>query len=261
MTLNLLRKINLSIIFIIFFYPNFLYSQSCLKEINYFQNKFNIPNDFLYAIALTESGRFYKNEFIPWAWTVNVKGSGKFFSNKSDLDKFINNQKNNTQNIDIGCMQINYFYHGEDFEDTKTMSVPKKNVEWAAKHIIKLFEKNKNWDEAIGKYHSFRKKKMKTYLKKVEANISLIQKRLESRKISKSEKPKIVAETKEIKIDSTEKLSKSEKPKTISEETKQTQKDYDKLKYQISILEAQKLTILKTISKLDKINETLPTIK
>ena len=55
-------------------------------------------------------------------------------------------------------MQINYFYHGEDFKDTKTMSIPEKNVEWAAKHIIKKFEKNKNWDEAIGKYHSFRKK-------------------------------------------------------------------------------------------------------
>ena len=117
------------------FYPYFLNSQSCLKEINYFQNKFNIPNDFLYAIALTESGRFYKDEFIPWAWTVNIKGSGKFFSNKSDLDKFINNQKNNTQNIDIGCMQINYFYHGEDFKDTKTMSIPKKNVEKFNKDI------------------------------------------------------------------------------------------------------------------------------
>ena len=253
MTLNLLRKINLSIIFIIFFYPNFLYSQSCLKEINYFQNKFNIPNDFLYAIALTESGRFYKDEFIPWAWTVNVKGSGKFFSNKSDLDIFINNQKNNTQNIDIGCMQINYFYHGEDFKDTKTMSIPEKNVEWAAKHIIKLFEKNKNWDEAIGKYHSFRKKKMKTYLKKVQANISLIQKRLKVQKHSNKR-------VKQIENDIAEELSKSEKPRVIAE-TKPTQIDYDKLKYQISILEAQKLTILKTINKLDKINETLPTIK
>ena len=38
-------------------------------------------------------------------------------------------------------------------------------------------------------------------------------------------------------------------------------KEHDKLKYQISILQAQKLAILKTISKLDKINETLPTIK
>ena len=253
MNLNLLKKINLSIIFIILFYPYFLNSQSCLKEINYFQNKFNIPNDFLYAVALTESGRFYKNEFIPWAWTVNVKGSGKFFSNKSDLDIFINNQKNNTQNIDIGCMQINYFYHGEDFKDTKTMSIPEKNVEWAAKHIIKKFEKNKNWDEAIGKYHSFRKKKMKTYLKKVQANISLIQKRLKVQKHSNKR-------VKQIENDIAEELSKSEKPRVIAE-TKPTQIDYDKLKYQISILEAQKLTILKTINKLDKINETLPTIK
>ena len=151
-------------------------------------------------------------------------------------------------------MQINYFYHGEDFEDTKTMSVPKKNVEWAAKHIIKLFEKNKNWDEAIGKYHSFRKKKMKTYLKKVEANISLIQKRLEFSKLSNKR-------AKQIEKNSPENLSKSEKPKIMSDVTKQTQKNFDKLKYQMSILEAQKLTILKTISKLDKINETLPPIK
>ena len=150
-------------------------------------------------------------------------------------------------------MQINYFYHGEDFEDTKTMSVPKKNVEWAAKHIIKLFEKNKNWDEAIGKYHSFRKKKMKTYLKKVQANISLIQKRLKVQKHSNKR-------VKQIENDIAEELSKSEKPRVIAE-TKPTQIDYDKLKYQISILEAQKLTILKTINKLDKINETLPTIK
>ena len=174
MTSDFYKKNNCKRYIYNFFYPCFLNSQSCLNEINYFQNKFNIPNDILYAIALTESGRFYKNEFIPWAWSVNVKGNGKFFSNKSDLDKFINNQKENTHNIDIGCMQINYFYHGKDFQNTKTMSHPEKNVEWAAKHIISLFEKNKNWDDTIGKYHSFRKKRMKIYLKKVEANILLI---------------------------------------------------------------------------------------
>ena len=253
MNLNLLKKINLSIIFIILFYPYFLNSQSCLKEINYFQNKFNIPNDFLYAVALTESGRFYKNEFIPWAWTVNVKGSGKFFSNKSDLDIFINNQKNNTQNIDIGCMQINYFYHGEDFKDTKTMSIPEKNVEWAAKHIIKNLKKIKIGMKLLENIIHSEKKKMKTYLKKVQANISLIQKRLKVQKHSNKR-------VKQIENDIAEELSKSEKPRVIAE-TKPTQIDYDKLKYQISILEAQKLTILKTINKLDKINETLPTIK
>ncbi len=253
MTSYFYRKIIVSIIFIIFFYPCFLNSQSCLKEINYFQNKLNIPNDFLYAIALTESGRFYKNEFIPWAWSVNVKGNGKFFSNKSDLDKFINKQKNNTSNIDIGCMQINYFYHGKDFQNTKTMSIPEKNVEWAAKHIVSLFKKNKNWEEAIGKYHSFRKKKMKIYLKKVETNILLIQKKLESPILSSKS-------VKETQNDNDEKFSESQKSMIISK-TKRIQKDQDKLKYQISILQAQKLAILKTLSKLNKINETLPAIK
>ena len=94
---------------------------------------------------------------------------------------------------------------------------------------------------------------MKIYLKKVEANILLIQKNLES--------PILVSESvKEIHNDNDEKISKSQNSKIISK-TKKNQKDHDKLKYQISILQAQKLAILKTISKLDKINETLPTIK
>ena len=94
---------------------------------------------------------------------------------------------------------------------------------------------------------------MKIYLKKVEDNILLIQKNLES--------PILVSESvKETPNDNDENFSKSQNSKIISK-TKKNQKDHDKLKYQISILQAQKLAILKTISKLDKINETLPTIK
>ena len=44
------------------------------------------------------------------------------------LDKAI---YSNEQNIDIGCMQLNYRYHGRMFKNLKDMIDPEENIYYA----------------------------------------------------------------------------------------------------------------------------------
>ena len=56
----------------------------CIIASKKYESIYNIPDNLLVSVALTESGRKIKNsEFISWPWTINKKGKGKFFDNKN----------------------------------------------------------------------------------------------------------------------------------------------------------------------------------
>ena len=49
----------------------------------------------------------------------------------------------NEQNIDIGCMQLNYRYHGRMFKNLNDMTDPEENIYYAGKFLKKLFSQCK----------------------------------------------------------------------------------------------------------------------
>jgi len=161
------------ILLFLIFNTRFLYSSpiyDCTKLINNIEKKYKIPNKLLEAISLTETGRTVGGKYVAWPWSLNISGESFFFKNEKDLLVLLEKKIKSQKNIDIGCMQISYKYHNKNFRNIEEISDPKKNIEWAALYLKKLFNKHNSWNKAIAKYHSSNPKRMKNYLTKVHKN-------------------------------------------------------------------------------------------
>ena len=161
---------------------SFLFSEStaeendlCTRIIKKTEIDLNIPENLLLSIALTESGRKIGKNFFPWPWSINVKGKGYFLKNKQELISHARaNLKKKIKNFDLGCMQINYYYHGHKFKNIAEMVEPESNVLWAGKFLISLKNSHKTWNEAISRYHSNTKWRKRQYLAKVMNNWTFV---------------------------------------------------------------------------------------
>ena len=141
----------------------------CIEFAKKFEKIYQLPENLLVSIALTESGKKLKNgEFVAWPWTTNIKGKGKFFDSKEKALKYVNKFiKKGRKNIDMGCMQVNHMYHPNAFINLEKAFDPETNVKWSANLIKNLYQKYGSYREAVGYYHSYRTAKKNQYSKKV----------------------------------------------------------------------------------------------
>lgn len=117
--------------------------------------EFEIPVDVLLAITRTETGRVGLKGLRPWPWTVNMEGTGYWFSNRTDALKFtIDRQQNGATSFDVGCFQINYKWHGKFFNSVDDMFEPILNARYAAHFLEQLFLEFGSWSNAAGAFHS-----------------------------------------------------------------------------------------------------------
>lgn len=148
----------------------------CLKAIKFYEEKYDIPNNLLYAITIVESGKWDKINKIykPWPWTLNVNGKPYFFANKYEAEMFMQKQLNaGVLNIDGGCGQVNWQYHGQHFKkNPKYILNPVYNIAYSAYFLNKHYVEHGNWDIAIAYYHSKTSKLGKEYLKKVKIQMN-----------------------------------------------------------------------------------------
>ena len=122
------------------------------------QNK--IPKGLLAAIAKVESGHR--------EYAINVGGRSVYAGSfakalsiaKSKIDAGITN-------IDLGVMQLNYRWHGDQFANLDEMLTPKKNINYAAKLLQSIYSQYGNWQKAIRHYHSANLKHSRKYSRKV----------------------------------------------------------------------------------------------
>ena len=128
---------------------------------------YKLPNKLLTSISLVESGMVKGNEINPWPWALNVNGKSQYFDNKKDTMSFLKESLKNSRNVDVGCMQINYKFHGHKFKNLDHILNPEENVKYAAKFLQKLFKRHKSWNEAISHYHSSEPARKRKYLTKV----------------------------------------------------------------------------------------------
>ncbi|MBB4312167.1 transglycosylase SLT domain-containing protein [Roseospira marina] len=116
-----------------------------------------IPAHVLTAISMVESGRWdgERQARIAWPWTVTNGGSGKFFRTKAEAIAHVKMlQARGEWNIDVGCMQINLHYHGDEFSSLDKAFEPKANVAYAAKFLTALYKETGSWTRAVQRYHS-----------------------------------------------------------------------------------------------------------
>ena len=141
-------------------------SQKCSRMFSYFENRYNLPKDILHSISLQETRKPHSRHQIGvvWPWTINVEGKGFHFKTKKDAVRFVKDQlKKVKESIDVGCMQINLKYHPDAFASLDQAFSPRKNIAYAAQLLQSHYERLRNWDKAVGQYHSSTHDRASTY--------------------------------------------------------------------------------------------------
>jgi hypothetical protein len=130
---------------------------ACYVELRGAADRHKIPFRILEAVSSAESGREGGGFLWPWPWTVNVAGKAQFFNLREQAAEFVNQAIERGQtNVDIGCMQLNWRYHGAAFKDPNAALQPATNVEYAAKLLAKEYQISGTWADAVARYHSRR---------------------------------------------------------------------------------------------------------
>ncbi|MFB2549653.1 transglycosylase SLT domain-containing protein [Ensifer soli] len=123
----------------------------CEREILAAAAKYQVPAGILYSVGLTETGR--KGSLQPYA--MNIEGKAYFGASSADvLSRFAEARARGVKLIDLGCMQINHHFHGENFASPAEMLDPRKNVEYAARFLANLHARHETWTMAVARYHA-----------------------------------------------------------------------------------------------------------
>ena len=110
-----------------------------------------VPLGVLYAVGMTETGN--KGSLHPYA--LNIEGKAVFAgSAREALAIFGKARKTGAKLIDLGCMQINHYYHGGEFASPAAMLDPALNVTYAARFLKQLRQREGSWTMAVARYHA-----------------------------------------------------------------------------------------------------------
>ncbi|NQV48427.1 MAG: transglycosylase SLT domain-containing protein [Rhodospirillaceae bacterium] len=142
----------------------------CDAETARMENSRAIPSHLLKAISLAETGRWDKAEQanITWPWTITALGKGNYFPDRQSALDFVRDLKaRGINNIDVGCMQINLYYHGGAFANLEQAIDPASNIEYAADYLTGLYQSTRSWTQAAAYYHSTTPDRAKAYKMKV----------------------------------------------------------------------------------------------
>lgn len=128
-----------------------------------------VPLDVLRSITRTETGRGASNALQPWPWTVNMQGKGVWFDSEDQARVYVfRHFKKGARSFDVGCFQINYRWHGKEFNSIEEMFDPYLNAQYAAKFLGKLHDELGDWQKAVGAYHSRTEKYASRYLNRYQ---------------------------------------------------------------------------------------------
>lgn len=137
--------------FNVIFSSHAMAENACEREMVTASKRYEIPIGILYAVGLTETGN--KNSLQPYA--LNIDGKAVFARTQSDAMRIFQDAKRRgAKLIDVGCMQINHYYHGEKFPSVAAMFVPQLNVEYAARFLKELRVREGSWTMAVARYHA-----------------------------------------------------------------------------------------------------------
>jgi len=142
----------------------------CAAAITFAEQARDIPVHLLQAISLTESGRWsdHHNAFVAWPWTVMAEGRGRYYdSMEIAIAEVEALQARGVTNIDVGCMQINLYYHGDRFETLEEAFNPVFNVAYATSFLTDLRDRRNSWTRAVSEYHSNDRERQTRYRERV----------------------------------------------------------------------------------------------
>lgn len=114
-----------------------------------------IPVDLLRAVAEVETGRRPAPHVTAWPWSLNVSGKSYRYDDRlAALAAIENLRVDGATGFDVGCFQINVFWHAGEFADLADMLDPWQNADYAARFLAQLYAEFGDWSLAAGAYHS-----------------------------------------------------------------------------------------------------------
>jgi hypothetical protein len=131
------------------------YAALCERAIVEGARRGGVPVEILHAIALTETGRNLGGRLRPSPWAINREGKGHWFRSREEALAFARESvAAGRPSFDVGCVQINYRWHGHAFPSIEAMLDPEWTATYAAQFLRTLYEERGSWSEAAGAYHS-----------------------------------------------------------------------------------------------------------
>lgn len=114
-----------------------------------------VPAEILLAITLTETGRTRDGQLRPWPWTANFDGRGHWFASRAEALEFARARMDQNQRLfDLGCFQINWRWHNDQFDAPADLLDPLTSARYAARLLARFHRSLGSWEAAAGAYHS-----------------------------------------------------------------------------------------------------------
>ena len=124
---------------------------TCEREMTRAAALNGVPLNVLYSVGLTETGR--KGELSPYE--MNIDGQDVHSASLAEaMASFARAKARGAKLIDIGCMQINQHWHGDDFASVSDMFDPERNVEYGARFLKTLRAEEGSWTLAVARYNA-----------------------------------------------------------------------------------------------------------
>ncbi len=145
-------------------------ASACLEAASAAERNWTLPPDLIHAIGRVESGRFDRasQRVSPWPWTVNANGTGFWFASQLEAVTFVRTlQSYGLRLIDVGCFQVDLFYHPAAFSSLEQAFDPTANADYAARFLTSLRSRTGSWPAAIAGYHSAQPAEGESYRQKV----------------------------------------------------------------------------------------------
>ena len=117
----------------------------------------NLPPGLLAAIGTVESGRVDATSTYrrAWPWSVNADGASYFAASKTEAISIVRAmQAHGARYIDVGCFQVDLFYHPDAFTSLEQAFDPDANARAATRILAAARFSTAGWDQAIAAYHS-----------------------------------------------------------------------------------------------------------
>ncbi len=124
---------------------------SCEGQIAAAAKRYDVPLAVFYAVGLVETGG--RNGLQPYS--LNIEGRSSVNASLADgLQAFEAARRQGARLIDVGCMQINYRWHGDQFPSVAAMFDPVHNVDYAARFLRDLRSREGSWTLAVARYNA-----------------------------------------------------------------------------------------------------------
>jgi hypothetical protein len=112
----------------------------------------------LYAVALVESAKGTpSNHVTPWPWAINKSGKSIIPGSQQEARGILNKTlAEGGRNIDVGLMQVNFYWHGHRVGKPEHLLNPITNLQIGALVLAKAIQSAPNdLVLGIGRYHSW----------------------------------------------------------------------------------------------------------